>query len=182
MPGVTFRRLIAADLPMMHRWLNEPGVAQWWEGSDVSWDAVVRDHGDVEGAPEEQWIALVDGEPTGWIQCYLAADVEDDPDDDEARRWFALGYPRTGAGIDYLVGDPSRRGQGLGTAMIAAFVRDVVWPRHPVWTHVAASPYETNRPSWRALERADFDHLASFEDRDGVRCRLMVLERPRTPS
>jgi hypothetical protein len=42
---VTFRPLVDADLPMLHGWLNEPGVVRWWEDDDVSWDGVVRDYG-----------------------------------------------------------------------------------------------------------------------------------------
>jgi hypothetical protein len=42
---VTFRRLVDDDLPLLHRWLNEPGVVRWWEDDDVSWDGVVRDYG-----------------------------------------------------------------------------------------------------------------------------------------
>jgi hypothetical protein len=39
---IEFRALTDADLPLLHRWLNEPGVVQWWEGEDVTWEAVVR--------------------------------------------------------------------------------------------------------------------------------------------
>ncbi len=67
--GVVFRRLTDHDLPMLHRWLNEPGVVRWWEGEDVSWDAVVRDYGSANEEPTEHWIAVVDGRDVGWIQC-----------------------------------------------------------------------------------------------------------------
>ena len=45
MVTITFRRLVDADLPMLHGWLNDPKVVEWWEGDDVSWEAVVRDYG-----------------------------------------------------------------------------------------------------------------------------------------
>jgi RimJ/RimL family protein N-acetyltransferase len=172
--NVTFRRLVDADLPMLHRWLNEPGVVRWWEGDDVSWDAVVRDYGSASTDPTEHWIAAVDGDDVGWIQCYATADNEAD---DEVAAWRRLGVPRTAAGIDYLVGEPTQRGSGLGSAMIRAFVDDVVFAQHPDWTHAAASPYAANVGSWRALEKAGFRHAGTFDDPDGP-CRLMVLERP----
>ena len=71
---VTFRRLTDDDLPLLHRWLNEPGVVRWWEGDDVSWDAVVRDYGSGTTDPTELWIASVDGHDVGWIQCWAVAD------------------------------------------------------------------------------------------------------------
>lgn len=170
---LTFRRLIDDDLPLLHGWLNEPGVVQWWEGDDVSWDAVVRDYGSAATDPTEHWIAVAGDEPIGWIQCYLAADYAGA---DEADAWFRLGLPRTTAGIDYLVGEPTRRGSGVGSAMIRAFVEDVVLAHHPAWTHVAASPQAANVASCRALEKAGFSFGGEFDSELGA-CRLMVRRR-----
>ena len=168
----SFRRLSDEDLPTLHRWLNEPGVVQWWEGDDVSWEAVVRDYRSPDD-PTEHWIASTSDGDLGWIQCYATAD-----EPDEAAPWWALGVDRTAAGIDYLVGDPSARGRGLGAAMIEAFVRDVVFGLHPRWTQACAAPYAANRASWRALEKAGFRFVALLPDPGGP-CRLMVADRPR---
>jgi aminoglycoside 6'-N-acetyltransferase len=168
---VTFGRLVDDDLPMLHGWLNEPGVVQWWEGDDVSWEAVVRDYGSVNIDPTEHWIASVDGEDIGWIQCYAAAD-----EPEETQQWWAHGVDSMAAGTDYLLGDPAKRRRGLGSAMIRAFVADVVFALHPQWTQACAAPYFANTASWRALEKAGF-HLAGIvEDKFGT-CRLMVADR-----
>ena len=104
---LTFRRLTDGDLPMLHRWLNEPGVVRWWEGDDVSWPAVVADYGSASTEPAEYWIASVDGRDLGWIQCDPTAG-----EPGEAEPWWAMGVDRTAAGIDYLIGDPADRGHG----------------------------------------------------------------------
>jgi aminoglycoside 6'-N-acetyltransferase len=171
---MTFRRLTDDDLPMLHAWLNEPGVVRWWEGDDVSWAAVVREYGSTNTEPVEHWLACVDGTPVGWIQCYAAASFADEA---ETRAWFAMGIDRTAAGIDYLVGEPGRRGNGLGSQMIRRFVDQVVFPRHPDWTQVCASPQEANAASWRALANAGFRTLGTFEDAQVGTCRMMVLDR-----
>ena len=168
---LSFRRLVDDDLPMLHRWLNEPGVVQWWEGDDVSWDAVVRDYGSTATDSTEHWIASAGGRDIGWIQCYAAAD-----EPDETAPWWALGVEETAAGIDYLVGDPADRGRGIGSAMVRAFVVDVVFGRHPDWTQACAAPFAGNIASWRALEKAGFRFAGIVEDDDGP-CRLMVLDR-----
>ena len=173
---VRFRRLTDDDLPVLHRWLNEPGVVRWWEGDDVSWEGVVRDYGSASTDPTEYYMATVGDRDVGWIQCYAAADY---PDEDEVRHWWALGVDRTAAGIDYLVAEPAERGQGIGTAMIRAFVADVVFGRHRGWSQVCASPLAANIASWRALEKAGFRHIGTFDDRLGP-CRLMALDRPET--
>ena len=168
---LTFRPLTDDDLPRLHRWLNDPGVVRWWEGDDVSWAGVVRDYGRGRG-PEEHHLALADGRPVGWIQC---AAVSNWPD--EWASWRALGVHDTAAGIDYLVGEPGARGRGLGSAMIRAFVDDVVFERHPDWTQAAADPHVDNVASWRALEKAGFRFVGEVPWEHGMG-RLMVIDRP----
>ena len=169
---VAFRPLTDDDLPMLHRWLNDPEVVRWWEGDDVSWEGVVRDYGSGSTDPVEHWLAIVDGRPVGWIQCYAVVD-----DLEEAAPWFALGVERSAAGIDYLVGDPADRGRGLGSAMIRAFVRDVVFANHPQWTQACAGPYAANVASCRALEKAGFRDMGTVAGADGP-CRVMAFDRP----
>ncbi|HZQ85238.1 MAG TPA: GNAT family N-acetyltransferase [Acidimicrobiales bacterium] len=168
---VTFRRLTDDDLPMLHRWLNEPGVVTWWEGDDVSWDNVVKEYGEANPDPTEHWIASVDGRDVGWIQCWAARREQD-----EIAPWRAFGVTDDAAGIDYLLGDPGDRARGTGSAMIRAFVRDVVFGLHPQYTQACAAPYEANTASWRALEKAGFRLAGIVPDKDGP-CRLMISER-----
>ncbi|HJR26916.1 MAG TPA: GNAT family N-acetyltransferase [Acidimicrobiales bacterium] len=170
--AVTFRRLVDDDLPLLHRWLNEPGIVRWWEGDDVSWAAVQHDYGQTTTDPYlEHWLAHVGTTPVGWIQCYAIAE-----EPEEAARWWALGVDRDVAGIDYLLGEPDRRRAGLGSAMIRAFVDDIVFPLHPQWTQVGADPHEDNVASWRALEKAGFRFVGHTVGPDG-RGRLMVRDR-----
>ena len=169
---VRVRRLTDDDLQQLHAWLNEPGVVQWWEGDDVSWDNVVREYGSANTDPTEHWIASMGDRDIGWIQCWSGAD-----ETEECAPWLALGVEPTVAGIDYLVGDPSRRGTGVGSEMIRAFVTDVVFGLHPHWTQAAAAPYAANIASWRALEKAGFRFAGIVEDDHGP-CKLMVIDRP----
>lgn len=172
MSEIKFRRLTDDDLPLMHRWLNEPGVVKWWEGDDVSWEGVVRDYGSANQEDAEHWLALLDGREIGWIQCW-----ETSGSPEECEHWWELGVDRSAAGIDYLIGDPSLRGQGVGPAMIRAFVDQVVFGTHPEWNQAAAGPYEANTASWRALEKAGFRFVGTVEDKEGP-CKVMVADRP----
>ncbi|HEV2811393.1 MAG TPA: GNAT family N-acetyltransferase [Acidimicrobiales bacterium] len=167
---VSFRRLVDDDLPLLHRWLNEPGVVRWWEGDDVSWEAVVRDYGSSSDSTEH-WMASVDGRDVGWIQCYATVDSPE-----EATEWWSLGVDPTAAGIDYLLGDPSDRGRGLGSAIIRTFVAEVVFALHPTWTQACAAPHGGNIASWRALEKAGFRFVGMVKGPDGP-SRLMVGDR-----
>ena len=173
----TFRLVTEADLELLHGWLNEPGVVRWWEGDDVSPEGVARDYGpNREDQSTEHWIAEIDGDPVGWICCWPVLDGLE-----ESAAWFPLGVEETAAGIDYLVAAPDRRGQGVGSQMIAAFTDDVVFGNHPEWTQAAASPYSANVASCRALEKAGFAFhgFVEYEDdrSDDGPCSLMVCSR-----
>ena len=168
---ITFRRLTDGDLPLLHRWLNDPGVVRWWEGDDVSWEGVVRDYGEADPDPTEHWLAEIDNRPVGWIQCYAAADSPEG-----CEPWWKLGVDRTAAGIDYLVGDPASRGRGIGSTMIRLFVAEIVFGLHPEWSQACACPYSANVASWRALEKAGFRYRGDIPDAGGS-CRLMVADR-----
>ena len=169
---VTFRRLADRDLPLLHRWLNEPGVVRWWENDDVSAEAVERDYGSASTDPTEHWIAVVDNADVGWIQCYATASY---PDEEEVVHWRALGVDGTAGGIDYLIGEPVRRGRGLGSSMIRRFVAEIVRSHHPEWTQVCASPVAANTASWRALANAGFRFAGTFDSEFGP-CRLMICD------
>ena len=174
---IEFRPLSESDLPTMHRWLNDPGVVRWWEGEDVSWDAVTRDYNpaNTHADPEEHWLGWIEDEPIGWIQCWNVMDGLE-----EAQPWFAFGVTENAAGIDYLIGATERRGQGLGSSMIRAFVFNVVFGRHCEWTQACASPYSANVASVRALAKAGFRQAGTLtypDDNDGP-CTLMVFDRP----
>lgn len=167
----SFRRITDDDLPLLHRWLNEPGIVRWWEGEDVSWEAVRSKYTERPFDRYEDWVALANGEPVGWLGCGAAADepVEHAP-------WFALGLDLTVGEIDYFVAEPGARGRGLGAAMIAAFVDQVAFGLHPAWTQVAANPMVANAASWGALAKAGFRHVGDHDDVLGP-CRFMALDR-----
>ncbi len=57
--------------------------------------------------------------------------------------------------VDYLIGEESLVGQGLGPRVIGAFV-DLAFQRYPELSPVVAAPQQAHRPSWRAPEKAGF--------------------------
>lgn len=67
--------------------------------------------------------------------------------------------PAGALSIDYLIGDPSVRGQGLGALMISDFVRQS-WAGHPQANDIIVPVVAGNIASWRALERAGFTRIA----------------------
>jgi len=152
---ITFRPLTREDLPLLHRWLITPEVQAWWRSDTRTIDDVEREYGpQVDGSDATRsFLILVTGQPAGMIQCYRHADY---PDWQEA-----VGVP-SAAGIDYLIGEDSQRGRGIGSAAIAAFT-PIVFSLYPQVDSIVSVPQQGNRASCRALEKAGFSLLEERE-------------------
>jgi aminoglycoside 6'-N-acetyltransferase len=178
MAALTFRPLSRGDFSLLSVWLAAPHVRQWWQ-EDASPGAIEAAYGPVvDGAdPGEVFIVESDGEAIGLIQRYQFADEPD------WRRVMAIaGAPADSAGIDYLIGEESAIGKGLGPAIIETFVIDT-WIRYPDVRAVAVNVNEGNRRSWRALEKCGFrrvwsGRLDSIDPSDAGVNFVYVLERP----
>jgi RimJ/RimL family protein N-acetyltransferase len=145
---ITFRPLTRADFPLLCRWLNAPHVRAWWRGEEPAPETVEREYGpQLDGAdPSRCFVFHVRAVPVGMIQCYRHGDS---PEWDRV-----IGIPGA-AGIDYLIGEADRCGQGIGTAAISAFT-SVVFDLYPEVSVIVSAPQRDNRASCRALEKAGF--------------------------
>jgi len=153
---VGFRRLTESDLPLLYEWLQREHVQFWWRERE-SYDAVVRRYlPAIDGSePTDLYLILLDDRPTGFIQTYL---VSDHPD------YQTLVDVEEGvAGVDLFLADPEQTGKGLGSKVIAQFVRDVVFATPQ--THACiADPDAENQASLRAFEKAGFTRVRDFVD------------------
>jgi aminoglycoside 6'-N-acetyltransferase len=156
---ISWRPLAEADLPMLTEWLREPQVARWWN-HDTSRAGVERDFGpSVRGEePGQDLVVLLEDRPVGLLQRSRIADYPE-----EAEEFAALVDVPTGAvELDYLIGDPSLRGRGLGARMIAEAVADT-WRTFPDTPAVLVAVVAANLASWRALEKAGLTRVAEGE-------------------
>jgi aminoglycoside 6'-N-acetyltransferase len=146
-----FRPLASADLPTLADWLGRPHVLRWWrEAADIA--AVEAAYGPMIDStdPTEGFVAVLEGRSLGFIQRYR---LDDNPEW-EHTLGVAVGHI-VGAGIDYLIGDESMTGQGLGRQMISRFVDDS-WTRYPDIVAFVVAVQQDNRASWRALGAVGF--------------------------
>jgi len=173
-----------------------PDRKQFWRCADTSWPRIIAQFGSkklrstlAEGHPSfdydaesadydaikiEVYIALLDNEPMGWTQCYS---VDDYADENEMQAWLNLGFQPMGAGMDFWLGNPNARGEGLSTTMVRSFINDIVFGMHPNWNQVGTSPLRSNIDSCKALMKAGFELLGSFEDPNSATCDLYATHR-----
>jgi RimJ/RimL family protein N-acetyltransferase len=170
-PHWTFRPLHAADLPMLLSWLGRPHAAEWWQPTPTLAE-LEADYGPrIDGSDSTRaCIALLDGEPAGFIQCYIVMGSGggwwDDETDPGAR------------GIDQFLADGNRLGQGLGSAMVRVFLQTVF--ADPAVSTVQTDPSPRNARAIRAYQKAGFVSEREVITPDGpallMRCTRASLD------
>lgn len=169
-PTITFRPVCEADLPMLHDWIQRPHVAQWWGGGDArgNLEDTTRKYLPrlQEASSINAYIALLSGEPMGFIQSYVALGCGDEWWEDETDPGVR--------GIDQFLCDGGKLGQGLGSRMVAAFVRKLF--QDPGVTKVQTDPDPTNARAIRCYEKAGLHPVGKVDTPDGP-ALLMVIER-----
>jgi RimJ/RimL family protein N-acetyltransferase len=167
---IGFRPLGRDDLGLMHGWLQRPHVRRWWDDHASYEDIAEHYLPAIEGRRAvDLYLILLDGRPVGFIQAYLLADHPD----------FAalVGLGAGVAGVDLFVGEEELTRKGLGTEVLRAFVRDVVFAE-PGTTACIADPDVRNTASIRAFEKAGFRRVGEFVDaEDGQLHAVVRLDR-----
>lgn len=153
-PRVLLRPLSRADLPLLARWLADPVVARWW--SEHPPHRVEEDFGrELDSGATDHLVVEADGEDVGMLQRYPIAAYPEYVDEFAAA---GVEVPAGAWSIDYLLGEPSARGRGLGVAMAARSVEGI-WADDPAATCVIVPVNVENGASWGALLGAGFRRL-----------------------
>jgi aminoglycoside 6'-N-acetyltransferase len=146
---ITFRRLSHADLPLMHMWLSSGDVLRWYGQRPSSYDEVVQKYSrNILGEqPTASFLIVYDDTPVGYIQTYM---IDSYP---IYAQFVAAGA--TAAGVDIFIGEDDYRHHGLGSAILAKFVREVVFGALGASICIIG-PEPKNTVAIRAYEKAGF--------------------------
>lgn len=178
--GVVYRRRVAAidavvtlrtvsiadDLDTIHRWMNDPRVAAFWElaGSRESHAAYVENI--LADRHVHPLIGCFDGNPFGYFEAYWARE------DRIAPFYDVRDYDR---GIHMLVGEPKYRGPHRVAAWLPSLVH-YLFLDDPRTEHVVAEPRSDNAKMIDYLARAGFCKTKEF-DFPHKRAALMMTSR-----
>ncbi|MGJ7603837.1 GNAT family N-acetyltransferase [Variovorax sp. LT1R20] len=165
--GLTFRPMLASDLPLLREWLGRPHVAEWW-GAAPSQVEVDADYAPMlsPASTERAYIALLDGAPIGYIQSYVVMG--------SGNGWWEDERDPGARGIDQFLAHPDQLNRGLGSAMVRAFVDRLF--EDPAVTKVQTDPSPTNRRAIRSYLRAGFHEQGEVATPDGP---ALLMVRPR---
>ncbi len=162
-----FRPLQMADLPMLHEWLSRPHWTEWWGPTptaaeiEAEYGALINDPAKVQ-----PHIALLDGQPFGYIQSYVAMGSGDG--------WWEEETDPGVRGIDQSIAGAHQLSRGLGTAMVKAWVAKLF--TDPQVTHIQTDPDPRNARAIRCYEKAGFRAVGEVQTPDGT-ALLMVCKR-----
>jgi RimJ/RimL family protein N-acetyltransferase len=156
---ITFTPLRERDLPLLHAWLARPHVAAWWQPTPTMAE-LQEDYLPADGEPPQAvaHIAHQRGEPIGFIQCYRVMGC--------GGGWWPDETDPGARGIDQFLADEVRLGQGLGRAMIRAFVERLF--QDPAVTTVQTDPDPANQRAVRCYRAAGFVDVGLVDTPDGV--------------
>ncbi len=166
--NIGFRPLAHGDLPLFHEWLTRPHVSEWW-GQLQTLEQLTAEYGPLIGgsAAFQGFVEVCAGEPIGFIQSYTPAAWHHEG-------WWLDEHDPNVRGIDQFLADSERLGQGLGTAMIRAFVETLF--ADPAVTRVQTDPAPGNARAIRCYEKCGFRAVREIDTPDG-RALLMYRDR-----
>jgi aminoglycoside 6'-N-acetyltransferase len=169
MTHITFRPLTKADFPQFARWLGRPHVQKWWP-EPATVEHVAKEYGGcTDGDFMTRVYVVCDGaKPIGILQAF---ELKSYPD--WAQR---LGGPPDAVSIDYLIGEESYIGRGVGAQMIRQFVETVVPEVYPNASAVVTSAELENGASLGALAKAGFEPGDIITGEHGTPERVMTRQ------
>jgi RimJ/RimL family protein N-acetyltransferase len=169
---ITFSPLRPADLPQLHRWLNQ-GEALRWYGRKISSAAEIREKY-LQRLPVEStnhaFLIELDREPIGFLQCYRLADYPD---------YARLISAQPGDhGLDLFIGRDDLIGRGLGTEIVNTALAALIFSQ-PDARRCVLGPDPANRRAIRCYEKCGFRHERTVATSGGEDEYIMVCPRRR---
>lgn len=172
---IDFRPLTESDMPLLHKWLNTPHVLEWyrdWGAAGPTLEQVAEKFlpRALDQTVVQSYIILHDGQAIGHIQTYRIGDFP-------AASGMVGGDAGGLAGVDILIGEAAHVHRGLGSHLLRAFLKEIVFA-DPSMTTCVIDPEPENRIAIRAYEKTGFHYThTAWNPEDKVRAYMMLIRR-----
>ena len=154
---------------MLTRWLAEPHVRRFYQKTPVTLDEVAREYRPAIRGEEPTLchLALCDGAPFAYLQCYRNAEYPD---------WAEIIGAGEGVSIDLYIGEPTFLHRGLGRAALRGYLNRVAFGRFPAERRAYIGHESANIAALCCSEAAGFRRVRTFVE-DGIEMPLLAAER-----
>jgi aminoglycoside 6'-N-acetyltransferase len=165
---ITYRALAESDLPLMADWLNRPHLRRFFQREPISADETAAKYGAyIRGeVPTRSSLALLNGMPFGYLQCYRVADWPD---------FQATIGVDDGISVDLFIGEIGLIGKGVGRRMLGGYVDQVALPLYPAERVCWIGHELENTAARKCSAAAGFTPVREY-DEEGRRYILMVRQ------
>ncbi|OUK56944.1 AacA4 family aminoglycoside N(6')-acetyltransferase [Klebsiella pneumoniae] len=165
--SVTLRLMTEHDLAMLYEWLNRSHIVEWWGGEEARPTlADVQEQYLPSVLAQESvtpYIAMLNGEPIGYAQSYVALGSGDG--------WWEEETDPGVRGIDQSLANASQLGKGLGTKLVRALVELLF--NDPEVTKIQTDPYWRMHHNWAKAWEPSWSEL-------WLSCCSMIPRSPRS--
>ena len=163
-PQFTFTKFAEHHLKLLRTWLNKDHIKPHWQEPEDDEQLKKKFITDLSNRSVHSFIFEQNNEAIGYIQYYEACRV--------GGGWWPAEKPGT-FGIDIMIGNPNRLGQGLSTPVISEFM-ELIKNRERV-EHFIIDPDVSNFRAIRAFEKAGFSRENELITPNG---RALLMRRP----
>ena len=169
----SFRSLALSDMPLMHRWFNQPHVQQFyslrtWTEKEVAQKLKPYINGE---KPVSGYVAYQEDRPIGYVQTVKISDY---PWPDQQ---FSEDMVQSMAGVDLFIGEQDLLGHGLGGRIMQAFLDEYIWPK---FHYCVIDPDVRNLSAINCYEKIGFKAHRQIDTLDAlqqpVKLQLMLLQ------
>ena len=169
---VVFYPLGPRDLADLHIWLNRPLMRRSFQKKPISQTQVVAKYGPrIRGEePIHCHLAFSEGDPFGYLQCYRLSD--------RPERSARVGSDE-GVSVELAIFEPDMIGQGFGRAMLAGYLRHIVFSLFPSERNCFITHKSEDESAIACSKAVGFRHVRNCDDGNFERV-VLVFERDKT--
>lgn len=169
---IQFRKLRLNDLSLLHQWLNQQFVKEWYSTHELT-DAAAIERKYLpcieSKRPTQCYIFYYQDTPVGYIQSYKIGDYP------EYAQFFDMDTNGL-VGVDMFIGNQEYFGQGLGSLVLKKFLHDIVSKMDGI-TSCVIGPDPKNARAIRSYEKAGFTYLRTIYNAVDHEFEYIVIQK-----
>jgi len=151
---ISFQPLSETHFAMLHRWLNEPHIKEWWGEEGCTFSQVQDKYMPriTKREPGSCYIFAAGAEPIGYIQNYWLQDYP------EYSSQLGIVVGAKTAAFDVFIGERNWLGRGVGALVMRQFLCEFIFGEMQA-ENCIVGPDETNSAAIKAYSKVGFKHV-----------------------